>query len=161
MDKNTLSDRFDYLTMAHGVTLRAIGSFSDGELDFRPVPQMRSARELIHHIYAGERGLAQGVRQGRIEADDPKAAELEMAAMTTVAAAQEFARSCHQAALDALGEMSDAEVARIVESPYGSFPAWQFFLFAYDEHWHHRGQLYTYLRLLGKEPPFLYDYEGN
>ena len=31
--------------------------------------------------------------------------------------------------------------------------------FAYDEHWHHRGQLYTYLRLLGKEPPMLYDYQ--
>ena len=36
--------------------------------------------------------------------------------------------------------------------------AWQYFLFAYDEHWHHRGQLYVYLRLLGKEPPNLYDY---
>src|SRR3979411_1211327 len=40
----------------------------------------------------------------------------------------------------------------------GTPPAWQYFTFAYDEHWHHRGQLYTYLRLLGKEPPMLYDY---
>ena len=34
-------------------------------------------------------------------------------------------------------------------------------LMAYDEHWHHRGQLYTHLRLLGKEPPMLYDYGGG
>ena len=44
------------------------------------------------------------------------------------------------------------------DSPFGTYPAWQYLVFAYDEHWHHRGQLYTYLRLLGKEPPMLYDY---
>jgi uncharacterized damage-inducible protein DinB len=40
----------------------------------------------------------------------------------------------------------------------GTYPAWRTFDFGYDEHWHHRGQIYTYLRLLGKEPPMLYDY---
>jgi uncharacterized damage-inducible protein DinB len=54
--------------------------------------------------------------------------------------------------------MSEEDVARSVESPMGTYPAWQYFTFAYDEHWHHRGQLYVYLRLLGKEPPNLYDY---
>ena len=53
--------------------------------------------------------------------------------------------------------MSEEEVARSVESPLGNYPAWAYFNFAYDEHWHHRGQLYSYLRLLGKEPPMLYD----
>ena len=43
----------------------------------------------------------------------------------------------------------------------GKYPAWQYFAFAYDEHWHHRGQLYTYLRLLDKEPPMLYDYAAG
>jgi uncharacterized damage-inducible protein DinB len=54
--------------------------------------------------------------------------------------------------------MSEEDVVRPVESPFGTYPAWRFFDFAYDEHWHHRGQLYTYLRLLGKEPPMLYNY---
>ena len=43
----------------------------------------------------------------------------------------------------------------------GAFTKWQYFNFAYDEHWHHRGQLYSYLRLLGKEPPMLYDYSAG
>ena len=55
--------------------------------------------------------------------------------------------------------MDDDALRRTVESPMGPYPAWLFFTFAYDEHWHHRGQLYTYLRLLGKEPPMLYDYQ--
>ena len=64
-----------------------------------------------------------------------------------------------KAANDAAAAMSDEDLQKVVESPFGSFPAWQYFQFAYDEHWHHRGQLYTYLRLLGKEPPMLYSYE--
>ena len=55
--------------------------------------------------------------------------------------------------------MTDEEVARVVESPLGEYAASHYFLFAYDEHWHHRGQLYTYLRLLGKQPPDLYDFQ--
>jgi uncharacterized damage-inducible protein DinB len=81
-----------------------------------------------------------------------------LASMTTVVKAQQFSRNCHQAANEALAAMSDEDLEKVVESPFGSFPAWQYFQFAYDEHWHHRGQLYTYLRLLGKEPPMLYSY---
>jgi uncharacterized damage-inducible protein DinB len=70
-----------------------------------------------------------------------------------------YANGCHSAAEEIFKSMSEEDIARQVESPFGTFPAWQYFLFAYDEHWHHRGQLYTYLRLLGKEPPMLYDYQ--
>jgi hypothetical protein len=94
----------------HGITVRAIGAFTDAELDFRPQPAMRTPRELIFHLYAQEKLL------------------------------------------------SEDDVNRGVESPLGTYPAWQYFNFAYDEHWHHRGQLHSYLRLLGKEPPMLYDY---
>jgi uncharacterized damage-inducible protein DinB len=78
--------------------------------------------------------------------------------LVTVGDARKFAEACHQAAEATFRAMSDEDLARSVESPFGTYPAWQYFAFAYDEHWHHRGQLYTYLRLLGKEPPMLYDY---
>jgi uncharacterized damage-inducible protein DinB len=31
----------------------------------------------------------------------------------------------------------------------------------YDEHIHHRGQLYVYLRSMGIEPPFIWSFEDN
>jgi uncharacterized damage-inducible protein DinB len=86
MNKQELLARRDYFNMVHGVTVRAIGAFTDEELT-----------------------SARGRRCGR-------------------------------------------------PGSLGTYPAWQYFNFAYDEHWHHRGQLYSYLRLLGKEPPMLYDY---
>jgi uncharacterized damage-inducible protein DinB len=81
--------------------------------------------------------------------------------LATVRDARAHADACHQAAEKIFRTMSEDDVVRPVESPLGTYPAWQYFTFAYDEHWHHRGQLYTYLRLLGKEPPMLYDYGAD
>lgn len=165
MNKQEFLARRDYFSMVHGVTMRAIGALSDEELDYRPRPGMRTPRELIFHIYSQEKLLAEAAQHGRftLEAangsnpeDAANAAELK--ALATVSDARRYAEACHQAAEDIFRRMSDDELARAVESPMGAYPATQYFTFAYDEHWHHRGQLYTYLRLLGKEPPMLYDY---
>lgn len=53
----------EYFNMVHGVTLRAIDAFSDGDLDFRPKPVMRTPRELILHVYSQEKILAEAARQ--------------------------------------------------------------------------------------------------
>ena len=165
MNKQTLLGIRDYFNMVHDVTVRAIGTFTDQDLNYRPTPETRSVRDLILHIYGTEKVLAEGARDGRITEEALGASVPEqtpaagvLASMSSVGKAQEFARSCHQSAGEALAAMSDEDLERVVESPFGSFPAWQYFQFSYDEHWHHRGQLYTYLRLLGKEPPMLYSY---
>lgn len=167
MNKQALLGQRAYFNMVHGVTLRLIGAFSDADLDFRPQEGVRSVRELLMHMYSMERTLAENIRSGKLPggAESPDVPESEagkaiLAELKTVADLQAYARRYHQALDDTLAAMSEEEVQQLVEAPYGSFPAWQFFQFIYDEHWHHRGQLYTYARLLGKEPPMLYDYES-
>jgi len=167
MFKQMISGKREYFQMVHGVTLKAIGTFSDEDLDFRPNAAMRSVRELILHIYGLERSLTQGVVAGRVLAETENAVIPErpeaapgLAALTSVSAALEFARECHKAADAAAESLTEEQLAAGVESPFGAFPGWQFFTFVNDEHWHHRGQLYTYLRLLGKEPPMLYSYDN-
>jgi uncharacterized damage-inducible protein DinB len=165
MTRELLLARRDYFNMVHGVTIRAIAALADQDLDFRPRARARTTRELIFHIYAQEKLAAEAARDGRftMEAangsnpEDPANAPA-LAALATVKDAVTFANSCHEAAETIFRSMSEQDVARPVESPMGTYPAWQYFMFAYDEHWHHRGQLYVYLRLLGKEPPNLYDY---
>ncbi|MBI3649900.1 MAG: DinB family protein [Acidobacteria bacterium] len=168
MNKEALLNVRQYFDMVHGVTVRAIGGFSDDELNYRPRPDMRSAGELIYHLYGMEKVLALGLSQGRLSQETENLALPESAAgatclatLNTVAKMQAYARECHTTAQKTLEAMSDDELTKIIESPFGSFPAWQYFAFAYDEHWHHRGQLYTYLRLLGKEPLMLYDYQTS
>lgn len=165
MNKQELLAQRDYFNMVHGVTVRAIDAFTDEELDFRPRPAMRTPRELIFHVYTQEKLLAEAAQQGRFTMEaasrsnpEDEAGGSACKALSTVSDARAYAEACHQAAEKIFRTMSEDEVVRPVESPLGTYPAWQYFTFAYDEHWHHRGQLYTYLRLLGKEPPMLYDY---
>jgi len=165
MDKRELLARRGYFDMVHGVTVRAIEALSDAELAFRPHPVMRTPRELIFHVYAQERLLAEAAQRGEMtmemangsNPEDPANAAA-VAALATVADAAAFANAQHEAAGTIYQALSDEQITRSIESPFGTYPAWRFFQFAYDEHWHHRGQLYTYLRLLGKQPPDLYSY---
>jgi uncharacterized damage-inducible protein DinB len=165
MNRNDFLARLDYFNMVHGVTARAISAFSDEELDYRPQPGMRTPRELVFHIYSQEKLLAEAARNGRFTLEaangsnpEDKSNAAGLKALVTVSDARRYAEACHQTAETIFRAMSEDEIARPVESPMGTYPAWQYFTFSYDEHWHHRGQLYTYLRLLGKEPPNLYDY---
>jgi hypothetical protein len=65
MNKQQLLARREYFDMVHDVTVRAIGAFTDEELEFRPRPLMRTPRELIFHIYSQEKLLAEAAQQGR------------------------------------------------------------------------------------------------
>jgi len=166
MNKQELLERRDYFNMVHGVTRRAIAALADHELEFRPQPGMRSPRELVFHIYTQEQFLAEAARQGRFTQEmasgstpEDLSAAAALSRLLTVRDVLAYVDECHQAAERIFRSMSEADVARPVESAFGTYPAWQYFNFAYDEHWHHRGQLYSYLRLLGKEPPMLYDYQ--
>ncbi len=168
MNKQALLGQYEYFKMVHGVTLKLIGTFSDADLDFRPKPGMRSARELIVHIYGMLRTFSEGMKQGKLVADIenhaiPETAEgkKEVESLKTVKELQAYARNCFQTVNETLASMTDEQLAKPLESPFGTFPTWQYFAFGYDEHWHHRGQLYTYARLLDKEPPMLYDYENS
>jgi len=168
MNKQALLGQRAYFKMVHGVTLRLIQAFSDADLDFRPQPGTRSVRDLFLHMYGMEKSWAANIRKPKLEAAEenkgiPESEEgkTEAAKLKTVADVLAFAREGHQALDETVAAITDEELAGNVETPFGTFPRWQMFTFAYDEHWHHRGQLYTYARLLGKDVPMLYDYENS
>ncbi|MGH9834671.1 MAG: DinB family protein [Blastocatellia bacterium] len=168
MNKEALLGQRGYFKMVHGVTLRLIGSFTDQDLDYRPQPGMRSVRDLILHIYGMQKTFGEGIKQRKLTAEienkaipETEEGKAVAATLKTVADCQKFARESQQAGDEALAALTDEELATQLESPFGTFPVWQYFSFSYDEHWHHRGQLYTYARLLGKQPPMLYDYENS
>jgi len=167
MTKSDLLAKLEYFDMVHGVTIRAIAMLTDKDLDFRPGPTMRTAKELIFHIYSQEKILAEAIQQRSFTAEaaarsspELESVAAEVKALSTVRDVQTYADNCHRATRNILRGMSEEDILRPVESPFGTYPGWRYFDFAYDEHWHHRGQFYTYLRLLGKEPPMLYDYGG-
>lgn len=167
MNKQALLAQREYFKMVHSVTVRSIAPLTDEEVNFRPRPEMRSLKDLFYHIYAMERNWAENLPKGKVTQEEenvviPETSEAKavLARLNTVAELQAFANESHQMLDDTLGKMSEEDLAKIIETPFGSFPAWQIIAFTYDEHWHHRGQFYTYIRLLGQEPLMLYSYEN-
>lgn len=167
MNKQALLAQREYFKMVHGVTVRCIADLTPEELHHRARPEMRSIGELFYHIYAMERNWAINMFKGKVTMEEENivipetdAGKAVLATLTTVEALQNYANESHQMLDDTLGKMSDDDLVKIIETPFGSFPAWQMFSFAYDEHWHHRGQIYTLIRLLDKEPLMLYSYDN-
>lgn len=165
MNKQAILGQREYFQMVHAVTVRSITDLTPEELGFRPRPEMRSIRDLFYHIYAMERNWALHLPKFRVTQEEENvvipetdAGKAVLANLTTAEALQNYANESHQMLDETLSKMSDEDLAKMVETPFGSFPAWQMFTFAYDEHWHHRGQIYTLIRLLGKEPLMLYSY---
>jgi uncharacterized damage-inducible protein DinB len=166
MNKQALQAQRQYFQMVHGVTMRLIASFQDQDLGYHPKQNMRSIKELIYHMYSMEKVLALGIKEGKLLQENENLAlpesqegKAKLAELNTVAALQDYAAECHKALDDAAESMTDEQLKQPLEAPYGTFPTSQFFMFMYDEHWHHRGQLYTYARLIDRDPPMLYDYQ--
>src|SRR5215467_13488085 len=125
MDKRELLARRAYFDMVHGVTVRAIQALSDSDLAFRPQSGMRTPRELIFHIYAQEKMLADAARLGKFtmemangsNPEDPANAPA-VARLAAVSDAVAFANTQHQAANGVYESLSEEQVARTIESPF-------------------------------------------
>src|SRR5215470_13641868 len=109
MNKSEFAAKLDYFNMVHGVTRRAIASLEDKHLDFRPQPTMRTPRELVFHIYAQEKIIAEAIRQRQFTQEaaarsspETESVVVELRALATVKDLQAYAEGCHQAAMDIL-----------------------------------------------------------
>jgi uncharacterized damage-inducible protein DinB len=145
--------------LATGVTIRAIQAIPADKVDARPVRDMRSAKELVCHLAATMKHVASGIPNGRIEAYE--AAEKDPSVKTP----EDLIRVMQDAwktADAAVQGITAAKATAPIETPWNfSPPAWMCVQIIADEHYHHRGQLYAYLRAFGIEPPFMWSFENN
>jgi len=161
MNKAALDAYWDHFRTINGITMRAIAAIPKDKIDSRPCKDMRTPKELISHMYNSMRAIADGAVKGEIELTeelDAKAA----AALKTHDDLARFASDSWKASDKAIQSLSDAQISGIVKTPWGvSFPGFVCANIIYDEHLHHRGQLYAYLRQMGVAPPMVWDFENN
>jgi uncharacterized damage-inducible protein DinB len=151
MNKQQLTGMYGYFKMVHGVTRRMIDQVPADKIDFKPTPEQRSFGETVVHMYSFLDSSMSTAKAGKFTSDEEVKAASKQEMLDLVD--KKFAH-----AMSTLETITDEELPKVVEAYGQSFPAWQFPAFAYDEHWHHRGALTVYLRLLGIEPLMIYDY---
>ncbi|MEO8453421.1 MAG: DinB family protein [Gemmatimonadota bacterium] len=162
MNKQTLGPVWDQTRQKYGVYLRILESIPEDRYHSHPIAGMKSPAELVAHVSGSiVLGIAQGVAQGAItanEADEAKTA----AALATKADAIAFATKCWDQANEAVTTIGDAQLSAMVPTPWDmTFPGWVGFNILSDEFLHHRGQLSAYARVCGATPPFIWGFGDN
>jgi uncharacterized damage-inducible protein DinB len=159
MQKDTVMGMWDHFRTIHGVTLRAMALIPKDKLDSHPIPGMRTPKELMVHAYSYARTLPESALKANLSEEDCKE---PVDRVKTVDDLIKYARECFAAGDAAVKKVSEAQLAGMVSTVWGvSMPGWMMISIVPEEHLHHRGQLYAYLRIFGIEPPFMWGFEQN
>ena len=134
----------------HKQTSRALRAAPDAHLEWRPGAGMFTLRELISHIPEAEFALVRSALAG-----STKTERLDLAHQTVAQIADAFDAQ-HEQLVEEVSRLSLEQLNEEVEF-HDKRMRRKVLLAGVTEHEiHHRGQIFTYYRLLGIEPPNLY-----
>jgi len=147
---------FRHWDNVHNITVKTIKLFPEEKKDFKPVEPMMTVMDIIQHIADVEKIFLEGCRKGSIEMEDFK--KYEKVDFPNLKNLVDYFEKTHKEVNSYYSQVQDKGMEKIIKTPWGDSPVFHQFSGAYDHEWHHRGQLYVYLRLLGIEPPFVFEY---
>ncbi|MEK7348854.1 MAG: DinB family protein [Candidatus Eisenbacteria bacterium] len=159
MNKQYIQTLWEEMRLVYGISMRVYQAIPKDKIDSHPIAGMRTPKEIIAHMTCTLTSVATGTVKGQIEAYE--AMEKEYVAKPY----DDFMKWVGEGwsvADTAVRGMTDAQATGMVKNPWTTdFPAFACIQIIFDEHLHHRGQLYAYLRCFGVEPPFLWDFENS
>ena len=160
MNLQTVAKLWDHMRQAHGIGLRALDAIPADKIDATPIPNMRTPKQLVVHMYAMVfQEMAEGVLRGSIQEFDEKPIADKI---LTHADLVKFAKDSFAAADRAVAKYTEQTLTQTVTTPWNfEAPGAAMFSIIPDEYIHHRGQLYTFVRAFGNAPPMLWDFENN
>ncbi len=159
MNKQAALGLWDMQRQRHGITIRAVEAIPAERLTSTLVPGMRSPLEIAIHLSTLTKACAESLATGEL----PYEADAEvLKSVTNRDQLVTYMKECWAASQQAVDACTDAQLMSLVKTPWGSsFPGFVMLSIACDEVLHHRGQLYTFVRLCGIEPPMVWDFEHN
>ena len=143
-------------------SLRVLDGIPADRFHDQPVPGMRTGAQMVAHTSGSiVRDVAEGVASGEIRAGEANEDEVAQG-LATKEQVMDYARECWRRADEAIRSVGDEELSGPVKNSWGIPLTGTFAMVVInDEFLHHRGQLYTYVRACGGEPPFMWGFEEN
>ena len=150
--RGEIEDLIEHLERYRATTLQVLELVDEGELDWRPSPDQYSLGQQLLHIAQAEDRFVHGLFEGdwsyeRVRFPAVLPAPVEMTA---------FFRTVRTGLLRHLRALAETDLAEPIEVPDGP-PGWSlrsYLWFILEHELHHRGQIWAYLRGMGKTPPF-------
>ena len=148
----------DAYEQEHATTMRVLRAYPTDQLELRPHPRCKTARELAW-IFVIERGLGMKVYHNEFAKGMPSGAPPSPpASWDALLAALEKA---HKELGDVVRSAADADLSQKVRfftapKTMGDIPRIEFLWFLVSDQIHHRGQFSIYLRSAGGKVPSIY-----
>ena len=145
---------------AHAITCKVVRQVPEAHREFRPVREMMSAFDLIFHMFSQERAMLVGATTGELRFAEFAVVEQDKAHLKTIENLTRYGEQVHEQTRSWLSAASEDEFRKPTKTFLGpSTPEWLLHS-ALVHMYHHRGQLYVYLRLMGIEPVFVWTGES-
>jgi len=138
-----------YLEEIHEVNLRCVEMISPEQLDFRPAPEVMSVRELLYHMYVNQKFYVQTTISDMMDVNEYK--QWMQLTPPDKRALLSFMRGVFSETQALLSDLQDP--SKTITTLAGPRTLFHLFVGELEHQLHHRGQLYTYIRLLGLQPP--------
>jgi uncharacterized damage-inducible protein DinB len=149
MKHDAIVEQWAYFRKVVGVTRQMIEQIPETDLDFKPTPNVRSAKEIVVHTYGMIPDAVHMVATGQyVERPQPD--------IKTKAQLLKWADEQVETGFSAFDKLTAEHTGATLVLGGQDYPAWQILDFTFQEHLHHRGQLTVYLRMLGLVPASIY-----
>ncbi|MBR9988880.1 MAG: DinB family protein [Gemmatimonadetes bacterium] len=145
------------LDREHRTTMRVLRAYPADQLDMRPHPTCRTARELAW-VFVVERGLGTAVYQNQLQelmsGEMPEPPESWDALLEALEDAQRLFRDLIDATPEE--ELHDKVSFFVGPKQMGEMTRFEWLWFLLHDEIHHRGQFSIYLRMAGGKVPSIY-----
>lgn len=142
---------FDHWNTVHRDLLRAVAVLDDSDLDFKPADSYsRTVGGILRHIINLERGWIHFVIDRSLDSWP----EEDQGELNTVDSLRTELGNVFSETMDILATIPVEDFNRVVQVPDDGVPKMSWILWhVFEQHIHHRGELFLCLSLLGKDRP--------
>jgi uncharacterized damage-inducible protein DinB len=144
-----VQDVLRYLEEIHHTNLQCLDMLTEHQLDFQPVPEVMSIRMLLYHMYVNQKFYVQSIISSEMDVEEYRHW------MQLIPTKKEALRSFIDGVFSETQALFDDPhwFTLRLQTPAGERTVPHLLLGELEHQLHHRGQLYTYMRLLGLTPP--------
>jgi uncharacterized damage-inducible protein DinB len=153
MEIASIESFLDYYEKVRQRTRRLVEIIPDEKMDAAPIPGRFTFADLVRHVAAIERHMYAENVQGKPSRYLGCGKALADGKSEVLA----FFDRCHQESVAIFARLAPEDLNRKCVTPAGSpITVWKWLRLLPEHEIHHRGQLYSYLALVGVETPPLY-----
>ncbi|MEO0471887.1 MAG: DinB family protein [Bacteroidota bacterium] len=153
MQITNISEFMPWYAKVKGRTHRLFACIPPEQIEWRHREGSFSFGDIIRHLATIERFMYAETVQGNPSRYPGCGTDLAEGYEATIA----FYESCHEESMAIFSQLTEADLMKKCQTPAGTpITTWKWLRAMTEHEIHHRGQLYTYLSMLGIESPPIY-----